>query len=130
MRSCTRPEHQRLLRGCRWLEHHIITESNLKAAPASNTLYRYPSQQHIFNRNLKHIFLAFFFLTKRIKQFSICASLFPLPSYCFPFIHSTTKYFLYIYYVLRTVRCRQKTTSSLLQQTVVSHWNCASHSNL
>ena len=47
--------------GCWWREHHPITQSDLRAAPANNTLYRYPPLLNYLQHESETIFLAFFF---------------------------------------------------------------------
>lgn len=51
------PEHHGLLPGCTWLEHHTLTHSHTQISrqlQQVNTLFRYPPQQYIFNKNLKY----------------------------------------------------------------------------
>lgn len=54
----------------------------------------------------------------------MCIRMFPLPLYCFPFIYSTTKYFLHMY-VLCTVRCREKSSSITI--TITANCSASPH---
>ena len=60
VRAGCRIKSMKLYPGCWWREHHPITQSDLRAAPASNTLYRYPSQLNYFQHESNN-FLGFFF---------------------------------------------------------------------
>ena len=53
--------------GCWWREHHPITQSDLRAAPASNTLYRYPPLLNYLQHESETIFLAFFFSSCKVE---------------------------------------------------------------
>lgn len=114
--------------GCWWRDHHPITQSDLRAAPASNTHYRYPSQLNYFQQESETIFLAFFSCKEELNNLISAQGCVLLRHTVFhsfiqpPNIYSTPT----MHYTLSGTKNKAHQSLSLQHQTVVSHYNCTS----